>query len=202
MSWFNPFRRPREGGGPVPLFIKRPLVQTAQTLFYNLRYWAPAFAGATLLFLTSCGFQPLYGGGQASVTAHYADIAIPNIPDRDGQYLRNVLIDRLYTQGRPTDARYDLKIDPLRVTLTDLGIQKDATVTRTQVEILAHVQLIDKITGKPLLDRQVRAVGGYDVLDQQYTTVITRQNVTEHVLDDLAANIVTEMDLYFRREIK
>ena len=186
MWWFNSHCHPeRSEGSWLSPIARRSLAALGMTSF---------------VFLTACGFQPLYGGGpESSVSAHYADINIPSIPDRDGQYLRNALIDRLYTHGRPSDPKIDLKIDPLKTTLTDLGIQKDATVTRTQIEILAHMQLIDKITGKTLLDRHVRAVGGYDVLDQQYTTVVTRQNVTDHVLDDLSTNIVTELDLYFRR---
>jgi LPS-assembly lipoprotein len=134
----------------------------------------------------------MYAGGAPSVSAN---ISIGNIPDRDGQYLRNQLIDRLNPRGRPADARYDLVIEPLKITATDLGIQKDATVTRTEIEIEAHMTLMDKTTGATLLDRRVHAVGGYDVLDQQYSTLVTRQNVKEHILGELADDIVRALDL-------
>src|SRR5262249_43067849 len=111
--------------------------------------------------VAGCGFTPLYGEGDGNVSAHYADVEVLNVPDREGQELRNALIDRLYTEGRPADPHYSLKIDPLTITHTDLGIQKDATVTRTEIEVGAHMQLVDRTSGKTLLDRSVRAVGGY-----------------------------------------
>lgn len=156
-----------------------------------------ALLAATALMLSACGFQPLYGG-TAPVADRYTTIAIPNIPDREGLYLRNLLIDRLYTHGRPADARQDLKIEPLKITATDLGIQKDATVTRTQIEIDAHMLLIDKATGKVLLDRNLHAVSGYDVLDRQYATLVVRQTLMNHVLEELSDSIMTELNLYLR----
>jgi LPS-assembly lipoprotein len=161
--------------------------------------WSRAALLALCLCAAGCGFEPLYAGGGQSVAAHYAEVDVANIPDRDGQFLRNALIDRLYVGGRPADAKYELKIDPLKETSTDLGIQKDATVTRTQIEISARLRLVDRETARTLLDRTVRAVGGYDVLDQQYTTVITRQSVTENILTELSDNVLRELDLYFKR---
>lgn len=147
----------------------------------------------------ACGFAPMYGGS-AAVEANYAAIEISNIPDRDGQYLRNLLIDRLYTRGRPADARYELKIEPLKTVATDLGIQKDATVTRTEIEIDARMALVEKATGKTVLERALHAVSGYDVLDEQYATLVTRQDVKDHVLGELADDVTTALNLYFRGE--
>jgi LPS-assembly lipoprotein len=150
---------------------------------------------ALCLLISGCGFTPMYAGGSPAVGA---DIFIANIPDRDGQYLRNLLIDRLNPRGRPDAARYELKIEPLKITATDLGIQKDATVTRTEIEIEAHLVLAGKEKGEILLDRRVHAVGGYDVLDQQYSTLVTRQNVKEHILAELADDIVLSLNLRLR----
>ena len=138
----------------------------------------------------------MYAGGAPAV---HADIEIASIPNRDGQQLRNDLIDRLNPRGRPAEARYILNIEPLKTTSTDLGIQKDATVTRTEIEIEAHVVLKEKGTDVILLDRRLHAVGGYDVLDQQYATLVTRQSVTEHILAELADDIVTALNLSLPR---
>ena len=46
--------------------------------------------------LTACGFTPIYGksANSESVRSTLAQIDIALIPDRDGQMLRNLLMDR------------------------------------------------------------------------------------------------------------
>ena len=67
---------------------------------------ALAVSVSAALFLSGCGFSPLYatagGTGQGSVADYLDTVAIGSIPDESGQYLRNALIDRLYRHGRPS----------------------------------------------------------------------------------------------------
>lgn len=150
---------------------------------------------AVLLSLTACGFQPMYGSG--SVSSQTEKIAIENIPDRDGQYLRNTLLDRIGTDG---DARYSLVVTNLNKKVTDMALRKDATYTRAEMEITADITLIDKTTSQPVLTRHVRSGGGYNLLDSQYTTNVSEQAQTENILNDLGNAIVTEIDLYLHRK--
>ena len=51
------------------------------------------------LAVVSCGFTPMYGtafqdGAVVDVRKELAHIEISNVKDREGQYLRNALIDR------------------------------------------------------------------------------------------------------------
>ena len=57
---------------------------------------------SALLAVSACGFTPMYAQNDAGadVAAYYSDIFIENLKDRDGQYLRNALIDRIYVDGR------------------------------------------------------------------------------------------------------
>ena len=150
---------------------------------FNKRTVTAVLLAATLA-TGGCGFAPLYKqvDGETSVSERFAEIEIPSIPDREGQILRNDLIDRLYTQGRPADARYTLKIDPVNTSISSLGIRKDATATREQLTFSVHVQLVDRASSAVLLDRSVRAVGSYDILDSQYQTLVSRQTASERVL--------------------
>jgi LPS-assembly lipoprotein len=164
----------------------------------------PAFAGVTIalvvILLTACGFEPMYGDkGDAATAANYSNVEIDNIPERSGQYLRNQLIDRLYLDGRPAAASYALKVAPLRTVTTSMGIRKDATSTRAMAEVGTTMQLVEKATGRVLLQRDLRATGGYNLLDNQFATIISRQSVSEHMLEELADDIVTELGLYFHR---
>lgn len=158
--------------------------------------WFKAAAFCTLLFLAACGFQPLYS---QNVTAPWPHVEIANIPDREGQFLRNLLIDRLYSQSAPADARYVLQVSRPDVRIRSLGIRKDATSTRGQIDISATAVLTDKQSGEALLRRTVQASGGYNRLDNRYATLVSEESSTELVLKELSGAIMTELDLYFNR---
>jgi LPS-assembly lipoprotein len=136
----------------------------------------------------------------ADVAAYYSDIFIDNLPDRDGQHLKNALIDRIYTDGRPTSgARYILRIPDFKKDIVNMGIRKDATYTRAEMRFTGTLQLVDSGTGKPVLERHLRAVGGYNLLDNQFATMVSEESVAQNLLDEYADSIVTEINLHFRR---
>jgi LPS-assembly lipoprotein len=159
--------------------------------------------GLFCLLPAACGFQPMYAvpdsTAHKSVAANYADIEILNIPDRDGQYLRNALIDRLYVAGRPASARYALEITPLVTTTTNQAVRKDATYTRSLMEISTTLRLRDRQSGDVVvLERAQRAHGSYNLLDNQFATVASRDSLNNRLLDELADSIQTALALYFR----
>jgi LPS-assembly lipoprotein len=151
------------------------------------------------LGLSACGFLPMYGKKPVTQTPTSKTIKISNIPDRDGQYLRNALIDRLYSEGEPVDAAYLLKIEPLGKNITNIGIRKDATSTRGQMEISAKMSLVERTSGKTVLKRDLHSIGAYNQLDNQFATLVSKDSLTGHMLDELADNVVTELGLYFNR---
>jgi len=170
-------------------------------LWFKQKPLLAAVALGCLLSLGACGFKPLYGkdSAGAQISAQYRDIAIANIPDRDGQYLRNMLIDRLYLAGRPADARYDLQVLSLHKDIQNTLIKKDATYTRALMKITATLVLKDRATGEVLLERKLQASGSYNLLDNQFATLISRDNLTENLLRELSDTIVTSLNLYFVR---
>lgn len=144
----------------------------------------------------------MYGTQSAAteaVSVSLPNIDIASIPDRDGQYLRNLLMDRLYTHGRPDEAPYTLTFTKLSKNIVNLGIQKDATATRAQIQITAHMELVDKSTGKAVLQRDLKTVGAYNLLDDQLSTLMSQQNITDSILQEMRDDAVTELSLYFRR---
>lgn len=157
---------------------------------------------AVLLCLTAalpaCGFAPLYGQKTQDALARN-DVEVDNIPDRDGQYLRNYLIDRLYSSGRPGASAYLLKFGPIATTTTNLGIQRDATETRAELDLSVTMELVDKKTGQTVLKRDIKNSGGYNLLDNQLSALTSRQNTTESILRALGDQVVTELTLYFNR---
>jgi LPS-assembly lipoprotein len=204
MWWFDHFRNPGESRGLSRLHPTGGSRLTKMTAMSAVISKTPAFAGVTTVFvvllLSACGFHPMYGDhSDAATAANYSNIEIGNIPNRDGQYLRNQLIDRMYLDGRPADTVYALKIAPVKTITTNLGIRRDATATRAMVETDTTIQLVEKTSGKLLLQRDIRATGGYNLLDNQFATIVSRQSVDNHMLEEMAEDIVTELGLYFHR---
>lgn len=165
-----------------------------------------AAAFLALLFLCACGFTPLYGtGGNAdgtrslSVQQGLDSVSIDNIPDREGQYLRNALMDRFYSAGRPDDARYRLVIESVHETKTDLDITKSSDATRAQLRMNTLMTLTDRASGQELLRRKLSAITSYNILQSQFTTRVSEQNARENALDDLARQIEQQLALYFKR---
>ncbi|HYE49835.1 MAG TPA: LPS assembly lipoprotein LptE [Azospirillaceae bacterium] len=154
--------------------------------------------------LGGCGFKPVYGTGASApvqgqgVQAALAQVSIDVIPDRNGQVLRNLLIDRFYGQGRPENPDYRLAV-ALTAAKEDLGIRKDATATRARVRLVADYQLIDTKTGKTLYRTFSRAIVSYNLLEAQYATLVAEQNAYERALTELSEDIRTRLSLYFQR---
>lgn len=123
------------------------------------------------LFLGACGFTPLYGqqghesfGNEALLEYVYID----SIPNREGQYLRNALIDRFYPHGRPVNPQYTLKITELDVRRTDLDITQTSSTTREQMRLKADLALVDKVTGETLLTRRLSSTSSYNILESEF----------------------------------
>lgn len=154
---------------------------------------------AVSLLLSGCGFRPIYGTHEAEsgspVALDLNNIAIDNIPDRDGQILRNDLIDRMYGKNRPERPAYMLHVK-IRSTEQDLGILANATATRSLLDMYADYSLADG-KGKEILKGSAHSVAGFDKLDQIYGTVAASANARERTLHEVGEQIVNRLSLYF-----
>ncbi|MFA4994080.1 MAG: LPS assembly lipoprotein LptE [Bdellovibrionales bacterium] len=149
--------------------------------------------------LVGCGFRPIYGSRGAEsgspVALDLNNIAIDNIPDRDGQILRNNLIDRMYGKNRPVKPLYTLKVK-VRNTEEDLGILANATATRSLLNMYSDYSLQDA-KGNELLSGVAHSVASFDKLDQMYGTVVSNQDAHQRTLHEISEQIVNRLSLYF-----
>lgn len=158
--------------------------------------------GAVLVLgLSACGFRPMHASTETGQTVkqHYNTIEVANIPDRSGQFLRNALIDRLYTQGRPFDPVYSLRIARMDENTVSLGVRKDATATRGQMEITIKMRLFNTRSGQVVLERDIHAMGGYNILDSEYATLVSENKTRELILDELSDRVMNEVNLFLLR---
>lgn len=152
-------------------------------------------------FLTGCGFTPMYAPQEnVGMNEAFSQVEIANIRDREGQALRNILIDKLYTQGRPAEARYLLKVGTVKERIARLGIRKDASATRAQLEMSAHMTLLDRQQGKIVLERNLRSVNSFNILRSQYTIEVSEADARQRALEDIGNSIATQLTLFFNRE--
>lgn len=156
-----------------------------------------------LLALTACGFHPVYGVNKytpVGAETKFQKIRISNIPNREGQYLRNALIDRLYRDGRATAPMYNLTLSPLRETRRKLDVTIDSDTTRAQLRIETNMQLIDANTKEVLISRSLNSIASYNVLGSEFTNKVSEQSTRENIIDDLARQIEMQISLYFKRD--
>lgn len=153
-----------------------------------------------LIALTACGFTPMYatsGGKDAPQGLDQIDIAL--IPDADGVYLRNILIDQFYRGGYPSSPRYILSVTTPTESIIDLDVTIDSESTRRQITMATSLSLTDKATGQIVLTRGVKALTSYNVLGSQFTTRISESDAREAALTDLARQIETQVVLYLKK---
>jgi LPS-assembly lipoprotein len=164
------------------------------------RRWIAVAAIAVLPSLSACGFKPLYGKNSAThsptAMAQFASIEIPVYPDRIGQEMRNMLIDDLHPQGAAGDFQYRLNVS-IREADLNLGLQQNSTSTRGQVRLTVSYFLVDKPTGKTLLKETLRTSTGYNILINQFSSVISAEDAREQGLQQIADDITEHLALYF-----
>ncbi len=160
----------------------------------------------TLLFIVllgACGFEPMHGNifdnNNIDIRAELSQIEISNIPNREGQFLRNALTDRFYNNGRPTNPKYRLDITPIVENTYNLDITIRADVTRKQLSLSTKMLLIDNDSGKILLERPLKSSASYNVLISEFATRVSKNNTRENVLDDLARQAELQISLYLKR---
>lgn len=162
------------------------------------------FAGAILLFgmmlaLSACGFKPLYGGADSqdiSPVDHMAAIRISPLPDRIGQQMHNLLRDRLNPIGQPREPAYTLGLR-LSESRQELGIRKDETATRANLNLAVQFTLTSVQTGTALYRGQVKSVSSYNILTSPFATGFSEADARTRALRELADSIRTRLGIYF-----
>jgi LPS-assembly lipoprotein len=160
-----------------------------------------AVAGA-LTLLGGCGFHPLYGRDSAShqpaIAAEFASIQIAVLPDKLGQKMRNLLIDSLHISGASAEPQYTLTMT-VKEAVINLGLQENSTSTRGQVRITVEYFLSDKLTGKTLLKETLRTSAGYNILINQFSSLLSQDDAENQGLQQISDQMTEHMALYFRK---
>ena len=160
------------------------------------------------MLMTGCGFTPLHGTHFKSEAQKKQSIAIQEelaqvwigaIPNREGQFLRNALIDRFYQKSYPTNAHYRLSISPISTRTVSLGVTKDDDTTRGQMILSTKITLHSPLQPDSLLTRDLKSITSYNKLGSEFGTIVSEDNARENGLNEIADQIERELSLYFSR---
>jgi LPS-assembly lipoprotein len=152
-----------------------------------------------LLTLAGCDFQPLYGNRATpgdAVTGDFAATQIDTIADRQGQLLRNELLDRLNYRGEPTKPNYELKIKLTEVEQQIL-VRSDEVATAINLTSIADYELIDITSKRVLTSGRSTSINRYNILRSPYATVVSKEDAQKRAGQQIAEDLRTRLGVYF-----
>ena len=150
---------------------------------------------AALAVLAACGFQPIYGSKGTSGT----QIEVGIIKERQGQQLRNFLLDRINPGGPPQSPNYTLT-----VVLTSgkefLAFRKSQFSTRVNLNFIAVFNLKGKnqYLGENFSGTSKITVS-YNILSSHFATLTAEENASTRAVKELSADISNRIAAFVRR---
>jgi LPS-assembly lipoprotein len=156
------------------------------------------FLAPLIALLAGCGFHPLYAPkGPNDWDPDLAAINVLRITDRPGQILALALRENLNPSGASVARRWDLQTG-LRVTRSDLGIQRNATATTSEVTVSAIFVVVDARTGKTVYSSSSTAVGDFDQVHDAYATQVAADAARDRALREVADDMTFRLAIFVR----
>lgn len=155
----------------------------------------------SLLLLSACGFEPMYGAPRGQPNAAVAGLAetrIALIADRIGQELRNNLLDRLTPLGQPAKPRYELHVS-IGERVDRLGIARDDTTTYGRVTLNANFSLREIESGRVLHTGQSRWTNGFTMVSSHFANLTSEQAARSRGIQEIGEDIRQQLGLYFTK---
>lgn len=144
-----------------------------------------------LLSLASCGFKPVYAQDSVS-RQQFQQIYISEIPNREGQVLRNKLQDLLGASGNKY--RLDISLDKQR---REFGIQEDFRISRYDIVLTADYSLFDNEKGEVVLKDAAKIYSAFNRTDSEFSTFVAEEDATEEAAAQLAYRINLKLAAFF-----
>lgn len=139
-----------------------------------------------ILFLTGCGWHPLYQKDQ--VARDMGRIQVAYIPGRDGQILRSALVEGLHPFESNSSPRYKLSVT-FSTTSQAIGYNVQGSTVRTEEQGSAIVALQDRVTNKNLLQETLTGSYSYPVMAHNpHTSSLSQER--RYLLEYLAQRIL------------
>ena len=153
-----------------------------------------------ILFISGCGFQPLYQHDAAShsILKELSLIRIAPIEDRIGQQLRNFLQDDITPRGKPTNPSYEL-IVKMNKTRRDLVLLQDATSTFAKISLRASYTLTNFNTGATLTSGNVTAKTSFSIAQSEYANIRAETEAASRASREISYDITRQLALFLKK---
>jgi LPS-assembly lipoprotein len=156
------------------------------------------FLAPLLLALGGCSFHPLYAPrGARNWDPDLAAIDVRPILDRPGQILALQLRENLNPSGLTVPKRWEL-LTTMTVARADLGIQRNATATTSEVTVSVAFQLREQPGGKMVYASSSRAVGDFDLVQDAYATQVAANSARDRAISQVADEMTLRLGLFVR----
>jgi LPS-assembly lipoprotein len=149
--------------------------------------------------LAGCGWAPLYADRETEpADAELRAIKVDPIPDRIGQRLAWALRESFNPTGVPTPQRYRLST-LLTTVRADLGIQSTGLSSRGKLDANANFTLRDIKTGAPLLATPAHVSESFDIVANEYASIVAEDDARTRAVEELRRDIVTRLTLFLQQ---
>jgi LPS-assembly lipoprotein len=150
------------------------------------------------LALGGCGFHPLYApSGPRDWDPDLAAIDVQRIADRPGQILELALREKLNPGGTSVKKRWNL-VTNLYVVRSDLGIQRNATATTSEVTVAVSFRVTDAVTEKLIYSSSSTAVGDFDQVSDADATQVAAESARDRALREVADEMTLRLAIFVR----
>jgi LPS-assembly lipoprotein len=151
------------------------------------------------LAVSGCGWAPLYADAETGpADADLRAIKVDPILERIGQRLEIALRRSLNPSGEPAPPRFILHTT-LTVTRQDLGVQSQGLGTLGRVDVNAAFTLTDAKSGKQLLTSNSHVFDSFDIVANEYSTVVAEDDARVRAVEELRRDMVTKLTLFMQR---
>ena len=153
------------------------------------------------LFISGCGFRPLYKHDTAShnILKELSLIRIAPIEDRIGQRLRNFLQDDITPRGKPTNPSYELFLK-MNKTRRDLVLLQDATSTFAKISLHAKYTLVNFNTGEILASGDVTTKTGFTITQSEYANIRAEAEAASRASRQISYDITRQLTLFLKKQ--
>ncbi|MDR2901871.1 MAG: hypothetical protein LBU87_02015 [Lactobacillales bacterium] len=154
-----------------------------------------------VLFLSACGFTPLYLATDGSNIADKSPyVNITPMQNYDGYKISGHLRDKLNPEKKHVTPLYDLSVKVDSIRYTDQSIQDNNFMTRQKTDMVVSYQMKDRSTGKTLINAKTHAVGSYNITNNPYANTVEQQKDLENLYKTVADNISTHVMTYLKSQ--
>jgi LPS-assembly lipoprotein len=156
------------------------------------------FLAPLALVLAGCGFHPLYApSGPRDWDPDLAAIEVRPMTDRPGQILELALRERLNPGGISVQPRWILHTG-LLVSRADLGIQRNATATTSELTVNAQFSIQDAKKQTTIYSGTSTAVGDFDLVNDAYATQVAANSARDRALLEVADEMTLRLSIFVR----